>query len=257
MKIIWSGLADAKYFEFIAQYCLPSWKKLPGEKYIVHDDKIINYNFINVVDWETVVNFESQYWVTYNNGKKKTNSFWKKMQSQVWAVRNLTNCDILVLLDTDIEILKFDKKKFNAMLEDFVNSEYVWATGQSQRKGHDSGFIVFNMQHPKLQELINYYENIWDSGKIFDLKKSYDGHAVESMLAGDYPSYKIPNIDYGNGFHVYDLGLVHYGSKIPKKIRQTSKLSGEDIVKDYTADKEIKWTKHPWAEHGPWKEENE
>jgi len=256
MKIKWSGLADAKYFQHIAQYCLPSWEKLPGDKHIVHDDTLITYNFINLVNWDNIVNYNSEYWVTYNNGKKKTNSFWKKMQSQVWAVRNLKNCDVLILLDTDIEVLNFNKKKFNAMLEDFLSLDYIWATGQSQRKGHDSGFIIFNMNHPKLNELIDYYENIWDSGTIFKLKKSYDGHAVESMF-DKYPSYKIPNIDYGNGFHVYDLGFVHYGSKIPKKLRQESKFNGEKIVEEYTADKEIKWTKHSWAVHGPWKDDNE
>lgn len=255
MKIKWSGLADERYYEHIAKYCLPSWKKLPGEKYIVHDSNVINYKFFNIINWDTVVNYNSKYWLTYNNNKRKTNSFWKKMQSQVWAVRNIKDCDFLILLDTDIEVLDFDKKKFNAMLNDFLKTDYIWATGESQRRGHDSGFIIFNMHHPRLTELIDHYENIWDSGTIFNLKKSYDGHAVESMLADNFPSYKIPNLDYGSGFHVYDLGFVHYGSKIPKQIRKESTLPGSKIVEDYTKDKKIKMTKHPWAEHGPWKDD--
>ena len=239
MKIKWSGLADEKYYEHIAQYCLPTWKKLPGKKYIVHDSTAIKNKHLNIVNWNDVVNYNSKYWVTYNNGKKKTNSFWKKMQSQVWAVRNIKDCELLVLLDTDIEVLDFNKEKFNDMLKEFLSTNYVWATGQSQRRGHDSGFIIFKMDHPQLHELINYYENIWDSGEIFNLAKSYDGHAVESMF-DLYPSYKIPNTDYGGGLHVYDLGFVHYGSKIPKKLRQTSTQTGQQIVDNYIKDKKLK-----------------
>ena len=140
------------------------------------------------------------------------------------------------------------------MLEDFFHTDYIWATGLSQRRGHDSGFIVFNMNHTRLHELVDIYENIWNSGTIFDLKKSYDGHAVESMF-DQYPSYKIPNIDYGSGFHVYDLGLVHYGSKIPKTLRRTHTGTGAEIVKEYTADKIIKHSKYPRAVQGPWKDD--
>ena len=239
MKIKWSGLADEIYYNHIAQYCLPSWKKLPGKKYIVHNSNTIKEKHLDIINWNTIANYDSKYWVTYNNGKKKTNSFWKKMQSQVWAVRNIKKCDVLVLLDTDIEVLDFDIEKFNNMLKDFLSTDYIWATGQSQRRGHDSGFIIFNMNHPKLHELIDYYENIWNSGEIFNLKKSYDGHAVESMFEL-YPSYKIPNTDYGSGFHVYDLGFVHYGSKIPKKLRQTSNQTGQQIVDNYIKDKTLK-----------------
>jgi hypothetical protein len=251
MIIKWSGLADEQYYEYIAKYCLPSWNKLPGDKHIVVDGKYVQHNFLNTVNWKKVGNYDAPFW-SIQKERKKTNNFWRKMQSQVWAVRNIFDCDILVLLDTDIEVLDFDKEKFNAMLDDFVTTDFIWATGQSQRRGHDSGFIVFNMHHPKLHELIDYYENIWDSGDIFKLAKSYDGHAVESMF-DLYPSYKIPNIDYGSGFHVYDLGLVHYGSKIPKQLRRESTADGKNIVEEFTKDKKVKMSKHPWVLSGPWK----
>ena len=76
MKINWSGLADEKYYEYIAKYCLPSWKKLPGEKFIVHDSDVITHEHLTVVPWKNVANFESDYWVKYNKSKKKTNNFY-------------------------------------------------------------------------------------------------------------------------------------------------------------------------------------
>ena len=228
MKIIWSGLADAKYYEYIAKYCLPSWSKLPGAKYIVHDSNIIKDDHLTVVDWRAVGNYNAPFW-DIQKERKKTNNFWRKMQAQVWAMRNLRDCDFLVLFDTDIEVLDFDNEVFEKEMENFRETGYIWATGRSQSRLHDSGFIVINVNHPQLDELINHYENIWDSGAIFDLRKSYDGHAVESMFP-KYPSYKIMNTDYGKGLHIYPVGVVHWGSKLPKQLRREWQGETKDLI---------------------------
>jgi len=227
MNIIWSGLADKHYYEYIAKYCLPSWKKLPGKKYVIHDSDKINISGINIVDWNTVGNYDANFLKLTD--RLKPLNFWRKMQSQVWAAKNLIDCDFLVLLDTDIEILDFDIDQFNKEMECFVESDLIWATGESNRGGHDSGFIVLKMNHPNLSELLAYYENIWESGDIFKLEKWYDGHAVESMFSL-YPSYKIKNRDYGSGLHLYNIGMVHYGSKLPKALRAEWKGDGKSLV---------------------------
>jgi hypothetical protein len=227
MNLFWSGLADKKYWDYIAKYCVPSWQRLPGGKYIISDTKLPDTSFAKTIAWNTVVNNNANFLKLTT--RLKPLNFWKKMQSQVWAIRNLTNCDFLILLDTDIEILDFDEELFLKEMEKLVESNYVWATGESNRGGHDSGFIVLNMKHSLLEELTDYYENIWESGDIFKLEKWYDGHAVESMFER-YPSYKIKNRDYGGGLHVYELGLVHYGSKIPKQLRAEWKGDGKNLV---------------------------
>lgn len=237
MKIIWSGLADAKYYQYIAKYCLPSWVKLPGEKYVIHDSDIIKIKGLHVIDWKIVPNNNSKFLKATD--RKKSLNFWRKMQSQVWAVRNLKNSDYIVLLDTDIEVLNFDQDLFEQQMKNFKESGYVWATGRSQSRLHDSGFIVFDVNHPLLNEVIDYYENIWESGNIFKLSKSYDGNAVESMFE-TYPSYKIMNTDYGKGLHIYDLGLVHYGSKIPKSMRAECNTDAKTMLDEYTKDINIK-----------------
>ena len=231
-KIVWSGLADANYYKVIAQYCLPSWKKLIGDKNIIHDENLIKIKGIDVTPWALVPNNQSKFLEIEPN--KKAWSFWRKMQSQVWAYRKFKNdYDFIILLDTDIEVTDFDEQKFNKELDEFVDSKLPWATGQSQRKGHDSGFIILNTSNDKIDEVMTYYENIWESGKILELTKPYDGHAVESMFEL-YPSYKIKNTDWGKGFHTYDLGFIHYGSKIPKALRAKSNLSGLEIISEYT-----------------------
>lgn len=243
MKINWSGLADENYYEYIAKYCLPSWKKLPGKKYIVNDGNSIQHDFLNVVKWKKVGNYDAPFW-EIQKSRKKTNNFWRKMQSQVWAVRNIKDCDFLVLLDTDIEVLDFNNDLFEQELENFKQTNYVWATGRSQSRLHDSGFIVFNMDHPNLHTLVDEYENIWDSGEIFNLKKSYDGNAVESMFER-WPSYKIMNTDYGKGLHIYEVGVVHYGSKMPKQMRADCKGSVQEMLDNHTKDIIVKRYKDP------------
>lgn len=233
MKIIWSGLADAKYYEYIAKYCLPSWTKLPGKKYVVHDSNKINIKGIEITPWESIVNNDANFLKL--TARKKSLNFWRKMQSQVWAVRNLKDCDFVVLLDTDIEVLDFNQDLFEQELTNFKESGHVWATGRSQSRLHDSGFIVFDTSHPQLNEVIDHYENIWESGDIFKLSKSYDGNAVESMFE-KYPSYKIMNTDFGKGLHIYDVGVVHYGSKIPKAMRAECTGDAKTMLDEYTKD---------------------
>ena len=156
------------------------------------------------------------------------------MQSQVWALKNLRNYDWVVLLDTDIEVLDFNESEFKKILDEIRKTEVIWATGESQKLKLDAGHIIVNMRDSRLNDLIFDYENIWESGKIFELDRYYDGHAVESLIKTKYPSYKIKNTDHGGGLHTYSIGTVHYGSKIPKLLRalyhNTTNLMVEEII---------------------------
>jgi hypothetical protein len=235
-NVAWSGLADAKYYELIAKYCIPSWSKLPGDKYIVHDDNIINIPRFNIVQWNDIYN-QGNLFTEFCNRTKPVN-FWRKMQSQVWALRNLRQYEYVVLLDTDVEIVKFNQEEFDEILNGLVQSKHIWATGESQLKKLDAGHIIVNMNDPRLDQLLYDYENIWESKKILELDRAYDGEAVESLFE-KYPSYKIKNTDHGGGLHTYTLGTVHYGSKIPKKIRSLWTGSTEDMILEMIKNKEV------------------
>jgi hypothetical protein len=227
MKIAFSGLADENYWEYIAKYCVESWKKLPGDKFIVHDSNKIKIKGIDVVQWDSIVNNNAKF-LTLSTNKKQLN-FWRKMQSQVWAIQNLTEYDFVFLLDTDVEILDFDQEYFDNVIKNLIESNLVWATGESQLRKEDAGHIIINMKHPQLSEFVETYEDIWNSGKIFELARAYDGYVVEYMFT-KFPSYKIKNRDYGKGLHVYDLGTVHWGSKEPKALRAAWKGDGKSLV---------------------------
>ena len=85
------------------------------------------------------------------------------------------------------------------------------------------------MRHQRLRSFIFDYEDIWESEKIFQFRRFYDGNAVE-YLQEKYPSVKIANTDHGGGLHTYELGTVHYGSKFPKVLRALYKGNGDDMI---------------------------
>jgi hypothetical protein len=236
-KVAWSGLADLKYYSLIAKFCLPSWRKLPGDRYVVHDSDAITIPEITTIDWKSAVNNDSRFLTTTR--KKKTLNFWRKMQSQLWAINNIKDVDFVVLLDTDIEVLTFDDDLFELELTALLSSGNVWAAGKSQLGHLDAGFIIIRMQHPRMHELISRYEDIWESGDIYKLNKSYDGHAVQSLFS-EFPAYRLLNKDHGNGLHIYPLGLVHWGSKQPKQLRSEWIGTGADLIENYLATLPVK-----------------
>jgi hypothetical protein len=136
-----------------------------------------------------------------------------------------------------VEIVKFNQEEFDSILKGLLESKCIWATGESQLKKLDAGHIVVNMSDRRLDQLLYDYENIWESKKILELDRAYDGDAVESLFE-KYPSYKIKNTDHGGGLHTYALGTVHYGSKIPKKIRSLWTGSTKDMISEMIKNKE-------------------
>lgn len=234
MSIAWSGLADSKYYNHIAKYCLPSWNILPGDKYIINDSNDIQYSFITSIDWQYAHNRDANFIKVCK--RTKPVNFWRKMQSQIWALKTLKRYDWVVLLDTDVEILSFNKDEFESILKNILETKVVWATGESQKNKLDAGHIIINMRDNRLDQLIYDYENVWESGKIFQLERYYDGQAVESLFE-KYPSYKIKNTDHGGGLHTYNLGTVHYGSKIPKLLRALYNVPTESMVNDIINEK--------------------
>jgi len=159
------------------------------------------------------------------------------MQSQIWALKNLRNYDWVILLDTDVEVFNFDHEEFENIIKAVVDTGVIWATGQSQKNKLDAGHVVVNMRDQRLDQLMYDYENIWESGDIFKLRRFYDGEALDSLIKSKYPSHKIENIDHGGGLHTYKLGTVHYGSKIPKILRTLWDGNNNHLVEQMISDK--------------------
>jgi len=218
LNIAWSGLSDLNYWNWIAKFCVPSWEVLPGDKFLICDSADITVPSVNIIPWDSVVNIESKFPTTYSRGRKQTN-FWRKMQSQVWAIKNLKKYDWLVLLDTDIEVYTLKLESLQEVLDQLQDKNLLWATGESDDGFLDAGIIIINVKHSEIDNFIKIYEDFWETGKIKTLEHGYDGDVVVEMLKL-YDSIKIKNFNHGQGMHSYEIGFFHWGSKESKPIRQ-------------------------------------
>lgn len=219
-NVLIAGMCDKNYWEHIAKYCVPSWKMFPYDRVIISDDKdIVSKDFATVLDQETFIDYNSNFNTKYCK-KIKPFTFWKKMQGQVHAIKTYKNThDWLLFLDTDIELFDFNKELFDIEFEKLKQSNNIWTIGNYNLGGPDVGVIVFNLKHPNIDKLLDDYVNVWESGKILELGKAYDGEAV-LYTTNKYPCNKLEMSHYINGLHIYDNGLCHWCGKSAKVIRQ-------------------------------------
>jgi hypothetical protein len=218
LNIAWAGLADLNYWNHIAKYCVPSWEELPGDKFLICDSEDVSIPAVNIVQWNSIVNPNARFPTIYSQSRKQTN-FWRKMQSQVWAIKNLKKYDWLVLLDTDIEVYDLKLEILYDTVTLLQNKNLLWATGKSNDGFLDAGVIIINCKHPEIDNFVKIYEDFWETGKIRLLEHRYDGDVVAKMLEL-YESVEIKNFNHGQGMHSYNIGLFHWGSKASKPIRQ-------------------------------------
>lgn len=221
-KIAFLGLCDQQYYDHIGKYCLPSWESLPGDKFLITDILDIKEDFLKIIDLTNVLDLESNFIKKFQTSKKVYN-FWKKMQSQCWAIKNFKKYDWVVLLDTDIENINFDKVMFDQYLEKIKKNNQLWGIGFKRNMfddSIDSGFIVVNMLHRDVDVAFKEYENFWNQGKIYDLKKAYDGNVMWEMIK-KFPGEYFLTTSYGQGRFIYDIGLIHWGGGEPKEFRKS------------------------------------
>jgi len=226
-RIAWSGLSDLQYWKNIAQYCVPSWKDLPGDKFLITDFDLIEGD-INIIKWNEVADVTQGFPVKFSKSNKQTN-FWRKMKSQVWAIKNLKDYDFLILLDTDIETYNFNREDFFSLINQIDKENPVWSIGSSTN-GIDAGFIIINFKNKVLMDLIDEYEKYWEEGHILSLPNGYDGDVVQDMIK-TYQPLLIPNINTDFGQYYYKIGLYHWGSKISKPIRR-SLINSSEYIKE-------------------------
>lgn len=225
MNTAWVTIADYQYYHHIAKLCLPSWDKLPGEKFLITDLTETDLPHMTTIAWDSVKNHNSVF--LKNCKSNKAYNFWKKMQAQNWALCNLTGYDFVVLMDSDIESYNFDPGQFENILWSMRQQGLMWAT--SHRMNHilskesmvlDAGIIIFDLANPNLRSWRNAYQQIWESGAIYYLPHPYDGDAVICMMR-HHPSLRFGFYTIGKGQNFYPMGFMHWGSGVGKQRRRT------------------------------------
>jgi len=128
----------------------------------------------------------------YNNKIKKTIKWCHKVYAMAHAIKN--NSGYLIFLDGDTETLG----KVNPAFAETLVGNNLFAVHFEKLKGKlhfETGLVVFNLSHHFSNWLANELTNAYDSLKIYNLHKTWDGY----LFADLYQQHKLPVKNLGEG----------------------------------------------------------
>lgn len=191
-QITWVTSLSKNYWDKTAKYTMPTWDRLPGNLVVVWDDKSppcdIGQNFHFWKD----VSPSNDPWITENMGSAKSDRFWKKSRTQVWAARKFPG--LVIWIDADITVNR--PLSANVAKKMFDPGQFVWSTidaGNNRPNDQDyidTGLVAFNTDSNNFEEFLREYSLMWYNGKIFDLPQPYDHYAV-TELAKTWPVHSL------------------------------------------------------------------
>lgn len=200
---------------------MPSWSNLPGEIYILWDDKPLDLGFgKNIRFYQEAASVDDP-WIKEGMGSTKSDRFWKKSRAQVWAARKFKG--LVVWIDADIKVEKqLSRSKAFELLHP---GDKLWSTldaGEDwPEQGDcpiDTGIVAFDTRKDNFANFIKEYSMIWYNGDIYRLPQPYDHHAA-NFLRRKYPvkslapNYKLWNLrptEYVSRFVLENSSLKEY-----------------------------------------------
>jgi hypothetical protein len=195
-NIVWVTGFNAKYYQLVFRKVMDTWQLLPGDQ-IFYADGIIDElgsdprTRFFPIDPDTCPDF-----LTSNEAK-----FWRKSRSIVQALReNSKSYDYCIWLDADVRVLRCsDIEHILPRHEDIfsVNHKVVKNPATHDQRlldpylvdlGIDTGFLAFNLHHPRLPELVDLYEDFWHTDIMAAMIRKYDTYALMHLVEQhDFP----------------------------------------------------------------------
>lgn len=182
-NFVWISTLSESMFEGHYGDAVKTWHNLPGKKIIFFDGKIPDLDFVEFIDYWSVIDRNNE-WFSKKQSKKIVRLSYKAWIID-WAVRNL-NYDRVIFIDADIHV----HKPVPENLLDNGNS--LWSTlsfnhssnSEWQEYGQqvESGLQIFNLCHPDIQNYINTYIGFYKTGKVYDLYRPYDNWVSRAMV---------------------------------------------------------------------------
>ena len=166
------------------------------------------------------------------------------------AVKTYKDFDYIIWLDDDTYTFRQIPKEF---IESLCPADtlvtYLGREKKGSNKYPECGLVCYNMKHPLIQNFIQDWENMYSTGKIFDLLEWHDSYVFWHMTKEYRNKHKVLVNDIGYakgvmGHHVFvnsELGLYidHFkGDRKTTKtsrandIRKTPSMSNVDYWKD-------------------------
>ena len=97
-----------------------------------------------------------------------------KVFAQCHMIRN-SKADKLIYIDADT--LTFDTppmQKLEELLPDNQLCAYIGRPDNKRLPFSETGFMMYNLQHPNIKEFADVFENLYTSGKMFELEYQVD-----------------------------------------------------------------------------------
>jgi hypothetical protein len=186
----WATGFDESYYKIIFNHVMPTWDLLPGDKKFYLDRPIACLHndsraVRSTTDLATCPDFLSG----------KETKFWRKSRSIVQALReSQKQYDYCIWLDADVRVLKSpidadllpgDDEVFsvnNKIIDNPPSRDERLKNNYLVDLGIDTGFLAFNLRHPRLDELIDIYENFWQTSAMKNMIRKYDTYALMDIV---------------------------------------------------------------------------
>lgn len=210
---VWITSFNSTYHESVAQYNLPTWKHLQGDKIAIVDNMPdLKLDGIQVMDSKPCYpGSDDPHWQI--SGKK--HKFWKKGRCFLWAIRNLPY-RYVVWLDSDVRVNSSpDLSRF------MPTQDQVVTLICGNLKQAESGFVIVDTEHPLFDSWTEKYEQAWYNGIVDTLHRPWDNDVLWYAVK-DLPHRNLSKSVQKSpqGFEDTDLldYMYHYSGKRQKDL---------------------------------------
>jgi len=190
-NFVWISTINEELFAKHYGDAIRTWHHLPGKKIMLFDGNPPELDFIEFIDYWSVIDKNNE-WFSKKQSKKIVRLSYKAWVIH-WAIKNL-DYDRIIWIDADITV---NKKVPESLLD---NEDNLWSTlifnhsevpeWTEYKKQVETGLQIFNLKHPNIQNYIDEYIDYYRTGKIYDLYRHYDNWVSRAML--DY--YSVDNL---------------------------------------------------------------
>lgn len=172
-----------EYWVDVGQYCIPTWK-LPGKVTVYFEQDSGSIEWTKQVPYEMVLQTPALLSSTLVNDRRKVIKFWGKSTAQIHAVKNRSDDERIIWIDSDVEQTADVDPKYFAF--DFDQAVAIMNSGDGQ-DCWESGIVLFNQQNEKLGKVVKDYENLWlDPDLESCVWKPYDAQVLGQVIEDNY-----------------------------------------------------------------------
>lgn len=172
---------NRKYYKLVGKRMIDSFQKnfdIPLYVYWEGDDPPPEAECIDLLNETNLTAFKER------NKNKPQDDFFKaaskfapKSYSVIHALEN-SQSDYTMWLDADVFVhTKIDQSFYDKVITD----KMATVLGRKNRY-LESGFVVYNHSHSRLQEFIDIYKACYEQDKIFDLPEWHDAFVVDWII---------------------------------------------------------------------------